>query len=138
MSAHDARNIVCPRCGAEIDPADDPCPHCGVRTREAAPEAAEQSPDGLISPELVSDRPDRPPPRRDVAESRWAVLVLLFAALGPLALHVLWRSPRFSRGWKVFLTLLVVIFTVVVVVVLWYAIDRFVEALREAGVIATG
>ncbi len=138
MSAHDARKIVCPRCGAEIDPGDAACPYCGVPTHAEATRAAEQSPDGLITPELVSERPDRPPPRRDVAESRWAVLVLLFAAIGPLAFPVLWRSPKFSRGWKVFLTVLVVIFTVVVVVVLWYAIDRFVEALREYGVIATG
>lgn len=139
MSADDARKIVCPRCGAQIDPRDDPCPHCGALTHAAATQAAEPSPDGLITPELVSERPvDRPRARRDVAESRWAVLVLLFAALGPLALHVLWRSPRFSPAWKVFLTLLVLIFTVVVVVVLWYAIDRFVEALRESGVIATG
>ena len=135
MSAHDARKIVCPRCGAEIDPRDAPCPYCGAQTHAEATRAAEQSPDGLITPELVSDRPDRPPPRRDVAESRWAVLVLLFAALGPLALHVLWRSPKFSRGWKVFLTVLVMIFTVVVVMVLWYTIDRFVDALREAGLI---
>jgi hypothetical protein len=93
------------------------------------------SDDRLVTPVPVEPVSDAPKPLPDVADSRWAVLVLLFAALGPLALGVLWRSPKFSRGWKVFLTVLVLIFTVVVVVVLWYAIDRFVEALRQYGVI---
>jgi len=128
------RNL-CPECSAELSPGERVCPHCGAPTHAQANHVAEPSADELITPELVSDGPERPPPRRDVAESRWAVLVLLFAALGPLALHVLWRSPRFSPGWKVVLTLLVVIFTVVVVVVLWYAVDRCVDVFREAGVI---
>jgi len=126
---------LCPQCSAEFSQGERVCPHCGALTGDAAAGPAESSADELIAPELVPDGPDRPRPPRDVAESRWAVLFLLFAALGPLALHVLWRSPRFSPGWKVLLTLLVVVFTVVVVVVLWYAIDWCVDAFREAGVI---
>ncbi len=105
MSAHDIENVLCPQCSA----ADRVCPHCGARL-DGGP---------------VRHRPP------DVAESRFAVLMLLFAALGPLAFPVLWRSPRFSRKWKVLLTIVVSIITCVVVWLLWYVIDRFLEALRE-------
>jgi hypothetical protein len=36
------------------------------------------------------------------------VLVLLFVVLGPLGLPYLWKSPRFSRGMKIVLTILVI------------------------------
>ena len=39
------------------------------------------------------------------------VLVLLFFVLGPLGLPYLWKSPRFSQGIKVVLTLAVVAYT---------------------------
>ena len=41
----------------------------------------------------------------------WAVLVLLFVVLGPLGLPLLWRSPSFTRGWKIVLTVTMVIYT---------------------------
>jgi hypothetical protein len=39
------------------------------------------------------------------------VLVLLFFVLGPLALPNLWKSPRFSQGFKVVLTIVVIVYT---------------------------
>jgi hypothetical protein len=39
------------------------------------------------------------------------VLVLLFVAIGPLALPLLYKSPHFTKFWKVLLTIAVVIFT---------------------------
>ena len=36
------------------------------------------------------------------------VLVLLFVVLGPLGLPYLWKSPRFSQGMKIVLTILVI------------------------------
>jgi hypothetical protein len=39
------------------------------------------------------------------------VLLLLFVVLGPLGLPYLWKSPGFSRGFKIVLTVLVVIYT---------------------------
>ena len=131
MSARDIQKVVCPQCSAELDAGDSFCRRCGARTDAVARQASVQRGGAAAAPQPGG--PGRP--QHDVAESRWAVLVLLFAALGPLAFPVLWRSPKFSRAWKVVLTVLVVIFTVVVVVVLWYAIDRFVDALREAGLI---
>ena len=41
----------------------------------------------------------------------WAVVVLLFVVLGPLALPLLWRSASFTRGWKIVLTLATVALT---------------------------
>lgn len=41
----------------------------------------------------------------------WAVLVLLFVVLGPLGLPLLWRSPSFTRAWKIALTVVMVIYT---------------------------
>ena len=41
----------------------------------------------------------------------WAVVVLLFVVLGPLALPLLWRSASFTRGWKIVLTLATVAIT---------------------------
>jgi hypothetical protein len=56
--------------------------------------------DGMLSP--------RPPaPLKWYYRPVW-VLVLLFLALGPLGLPYLWRSPSFSRGLKVVLTVLVI------------------------------
>jgi hypothetical protein len=39
------------------------------------------------------------------------VLILLFFVLGPFALPYLWRSPRFTRGLKIALTISVVAYT---------------------------
>jgi hypothetical protein len=39
------------------------------------------------------------------------VLLLLFVVLGPLALPLLYKSPRFSRGQKIALTVLVLGYT---------------------------
>jgi uncharacterized membrane protein len=43
------------------------------------------------------------------------VLVLLFVVIGPLALPLLYKSPHFSKFWKVLLTIGVVIFTLYLV-----------------------
>jgi len=39
------------------------------------------------------------------------VLVLLFGVIGPFALPLLYKSPYFTKFWKVLLTIVVVIFT---------------------------
>ena len=56
---------------------------------------------------------------------RWGVLLLLFVVLGPLGLPLLWKSPSFTRGWKIVLTALMVIYTVMLV-------DSMVVAVRMA------
>jgi len=56
---------------------------------------------------------------------RWGVLLLLFVVLGPLGLPLLWKSPSFTRGWKIVLTVLMVVYTVMLV-------DSMVVAVRVA------
>ena len=46
-----------------------------------------------------------------------AVIVLLFFVLGPLALPLLYKSPQFTRTWKVFLTFAVIAYTVYLIIV---------------------
>ena len=48
-------------------------------------------------------------------ESPWVVLPLLFFVLGPLALPLLWRSHQFTLFWKVVLTALVTLLTVLLI-----------------------
>jgi hypothetical protein len=45
----------------------------------------------------------------------WAVVVLLFLVLGPLGLPLLWKSPSFTRGWKIVLTLAMVVYTLLLI-----------------------
>lgn len=67
----------------------------------------------------ANDDPDRLPwYHRPV----W-VLVLLFVVLGPLGLPTLWRSPAFSRGAKIALTIVMVVYTVAL-------IDQLVRTMR--------
>jgi hypothetical protein len=44
------------------------------------------------------------------------VLVLLFLVLGPFALPLLYKSPRFNSTWKIILTALVLVYTAYLVV----------------------
>jgi hypothetical protein len=52
----------------------------------------------------------------EILEVRWYhrpvwVLILLFLVLGPLGLPYLWKSPKFSRGMKIALTIAVLVYT---------------------------
>ena len=60
--------------------------------------------------------------------SVWSVLLALFVVLGPLGLPLLWRSPRFSRGTKVLLTALTVVYTLVLIAETLKAV-RFARAM---------
>jgi hypothetical protein len=55
----------------------------------------------------------------------WGVLVLLFLVLGPLGLPLLWRSPSFSRAGKIVLTVVMVVYTALL-------LDSMVVAVRMA------
>lgn len=45
----------------------------------------------------------------------WFVLFMLFVAVGPLGLPLVWKSPAFSRRMKWVLTVLVVVATILAV-----------------------
>ena len=74
--------LSCPRCRGGIDAQDRYCRHCG----------------------------------RQMASSGWYygrafVLSMLFLVVGPLALPLLWRSPRFGIKSKVIITVVDVVYT---------------------------
>lgn len=59
----------------------------------------------------------------------WLVLLLLSpVALGPFALPLLWKSPRFTRGAKLALTLLTLAWTGWFV---WYVLVKVVPAVQN-------
>ena len=85
-------------------------------------------PTGAPAPEVpIVAEAVRPAATR--GDKRSTVLVLLFVVLGPLALGVLWKSPRFSFAWKILLTALTLLQFAVVVYVLWYAVRWFLSTL---------
>ena len=45
------------------------------------------------------------------------VILLLFFVLGPFALPLLYRSPRFTKGWKIILTIATISYTAYLVFV---------------------
>jgi hypothetical protein len=77
---------------------------------------------------ILAEAAEPQPPK--VGESRGAVLLLLFVALGPLALGVLWRSSRFSTPWKVVLTVLTLGQFVLVVWLLWFTVRWMLEGME--------
>lgn len=71
-------------------------------------------------------------------ESPWVVLTLLFLVLGPLAFPLLWRSQRFTRSWKITLSVVVVGYTVLLVWHAWWSVNQalaplLLEAERARG-----
>jgi len=109
MPADELHKILCPRCACEIDVEDRFCRRCG-----AAMSGDQATATGRGSP-----------------HSRGKILLLLFALLGPLALPVLWQSERFTRAEKIVYTVLVSIVTALVIWILWWAVDRFIDTVRQ-------
>ncbi|MGD0489546.1 MAG: hypothetical protein ABSB94_20450 [Syntrophorhabdales bacterium] len=47
----------------------------------------------------------------------FVIILLLFFVLGPFGLPLLFKSPRFSKTWKIILTMAVVVYTVYLIFV---------------------
>ena len=77
-----SETLACSACTQQLDPTDSFCRHCG-RRRGA---------------------------KTRLYHQRWFVLVSLFLVVGPFALPLLWRSPRFSRSQKIVITGLQLVF----------------------------
>jgi hypothetical protein len=95
----------CDRCDAEIDADDNYCRRCGLRLKAGGEAvAARVVPESKLSVPSVVDNP-------------WFILFMLFFVLGPFALRMLWRSQAFSRRGKWIWTILVVLYTLLI---LWF------------------
>lgn len=122
MSAiQEIEKIVCHHCYAVLDVGDNFCRHCGALLGGTA--------GGYRAPDRA--QPDRSGRPAKWSEGRWMVLAALFLLLGPLALPMLWRSPRFPTVWKIMLTVLVAAITVLIVWTLWYVVHQALEPLRN-------
>ncbi|NLS93053.1 MAG: hypothetical protein GXX96_12935 [Planctomycetaceae bacterium] len=85
----------------------------------------------VVAEAVPSEADSELTPNERIAASRWQVLVLLFLAAGPLALPVLFRSPRFSRFWKTVLFLLVIVQTALVVLLVVVFAQWFVGRMEQ-------
>ena len=74
---------ACRKCSRAIEAADKFCPHCGHR----------QDPGDAWYYHPV-----------------W-ILVLAFIVLGPLALFLVWKSPKMGRTWKILMATLILVYT---------------------------
>ena len=55
------------------------------------------------------------PPRPKWYYNAWFVLLMLFFVLGPFGLPLVWKNPHFRRWVKAALTLVMVVYTVVLI-----------------------
>src|SRR5262249_57722064 len=63
----------------------------------------------------------------------WSVVLLLFLVLGPLGLPLLWRSPSFSRGMKLILTIVVLAYSVLLLKAVLTAVRLALEQMNALG-----
>ena len=86
---------ACPGCSATVAADAKFCSHCGCLLGG-----------GIATPQGRSAK---------WYHNIWFVLFMLFFVLGPFGLGLVWSNPRFSRGIKIALTLVMVVYTVVLV-----------------------
>ena len=79
----------------------------------------------------MADGSALPPPPRWYYRP-WSVVLLLFFVLGPLGLPLLWRSPGFSRGMKIALTVAVMAYSALLVETVLMAIRAAMEQMAFA------
>lgn len=84
----------CPQCRQPLVEEGPGCPRCG---------------NALVPLDVAHTKPKW-------YYSVWCVLGILFFVLGPFGIPLLWKSPNFTKGWKIGLTAAVALYTVWIVV----------------------
>jgi len=133
MATHNVEKIVCCQCQAVLDVGDSFCRRCGAATSGLVRGTSGASWPGGAAPPHPASVPTHSRPK--LIESRWGVLLMIFAVLGPLGLPMLWRSSQFSRAWKVILTVIVLTITLLIGGLVWYVVDKLLAALGELSVL---
>jgi hypothetical protein len=116
--------ITCCQCHAAIDAGDHYCRRCGAVTGESEDGGAAAAVDARIASSHAASQPG-------CSENPWVILSLLFLAIGPFAIPLLWRSRRFTLLWKSVLTILVLVVTALLLWLLWVIAKQFIAPLRE-------
>jgi len=119
-----AARMVCQLCLEPIDTEDRFCRFCGGITKFG--EAMVKI--GKLAAPASLEAPSRPP---SWMESPILIVPLLLFILGPFAFPMLWRSRRFSRGWKIALTLIVTVITVAPTLYLGTMIKGYFEQIQN-------
>jgi hypothetical protein len=65
---------------------------------------------------------------------RTFVILMLFVVLGPLGLPFLWKSPRFSRGWRWALTILSLLWICMFMAGIVQSVSEVLKALERHAV----
>lgn len=99
----EARHVSCRACDRVIDEGDTYCRHCGRRQDQSA---------------------------AWYYQPLW-ILVLALLAIGPLALPLVWRSPRMSRTEKTAFTTAILLYTAMLAWGLYRAAELAVEIMRQ-------
>lgn len=85
-----AQTVNCPMCEPPIGAAAKFCSNCGMPLGKGA------APPASVKPKWYYNI--------------WFTLFLLFFVLGPLALPMVWKNPRFSQPVKIMLTVSMILF----------------------------
>ncbi|MCY2994436.1 MAG: hypothetical protein NTY19_42200 [Planctomycetota bacterium] len=109
--------IVCPTCAAQLPAAVEHCIQCGAAT--AAPRAA------------IEGAPPRRAAQRRWLDSRWFILVMLFGAAAVFGLPLLWSSRSFSWSAKIVWTILVVLYTGLLLWLTWLILSYCYASIRR-------
>jgi len=69
---------------------------------------------------------------RSSADNPWVVLACLFLGAGALGIPLIWASRAFSRPVKVLLTIVVTLYTALMLWLVWLVIVAFVRQMADA------
>lgn len=112
---------VCAECGADLPPSAGVCPGCGI----ASSVAAVRKPPALASSAAGG---------RSLLDRPWFVLGLLFFVTAILGLPLLWISRGFPRVWKIVLSVVVTVYTALLLWGFWWlmnwSVSRIMDSLR--------
>lgn len=102
---------LCPGCGAAVSPEAKFCSGCGKPLGPFVPAPAVAKPKWYYNV--------------------WVVLFTLFFVAGPFGLPLVWKNPHFSKGVKIALTLVMVVYTVVLVQTTVQAVKTVTEHFNQ-------
>ena len=121
MPPEQATTAVCAECGARLPPSSHVCPGCGGATTAVTAQPPPPQTVPLTGFRSLVDRP-------------WLILCLLFFVTAICGLPLLWISRGFSLTWKIVLSLIVTLYTVLLFWGFWWIVNwswtRILDSLR--------